>query len=117
MAATNTLQGSVPDLLDAVYAAGEAVLAALVAADFESAVAHAQERGALIALLAATGRPGPDTEPHRQRLWAQDAVLTERLGEAQAQLADALRVSGRYQHAAGQYAGGAPVHARLQARG
>ncbi|SRR5690606_27404214 len=101
-------------LLDAIYACGERLLDALDAGDFEATVACARERDALIARLPAEGE-GTDA-PRAARLTQQHRVLTERLQLAHDRLADALRRSDRFQHAAGSYAA---THAqpRLQARG
>lgn len=108
------------DIATAAFEAGERVLASLAAGDFDAidfdaVLQAAQARGAHVARLGTAGEP-PDPAM-AARFVQQDEALAHRLAQAHAQLAEALRQSGRVQHAAGRYAAGAPTHARLQARG
>ena len=102
-------------LAEAVLRAGDRLLAALEAGDPDAVLAAARERGGAVDRLARSGAaPGAALAA---RLADQGRTLAERLGHAHDRTAEALRRSGRAQHAAGRYADAAPSPARLQARG
>lgn len=108
------MPASIPSA-EAALEAGDRILLALNADDLDGVLDAARDRGALVAELVRSGvRPTPGLA---ERFRRQDQTLAERLAHAYDTLAEALRQSGRARHAAGQYAGGAPRRARLQAEG
>ena len=104
-----------PSQVDAVLSAGDRLLAALNADDFDTVLETARRRGALVAALVRSDAP-PDPAD-AARFVEQDHALAHHLGLAHNRLAEALRQSGRVQHAADRYGSAPPRLARLQASG
>lgn len=109
--------GDPAELAEAALHAGDRLLRALDAGDADAVLACAEERGGLVArLIELTGRESRDPAL-AARFVQQGRELAERVGRAQYDVAHTLCQSGRYHHAADQYAAGGPRHARLQVRG
>lgn len=100
---------------DAALHAGDRLLAALDADDFDAVLEATRERGACVDRLVQSGE-APDAEA-AARFVHQDRALADRIRRTQERLADALRQAGRVQHAAGQYAASGPMPTRLHAHG